>query len=85
MPSVDRKIIVKGSAKDYKRGPGLTKRARLYRSLVRLQLSAARLGRTNEPDAMWAACLSCDLVELTRTYSASNSPGARAPDLIVTS
>ena len=65
---VDQKIRVKGGPKIYKSGPGLTKRARLYQSLVRLQLAAARLSRNGDPEAMWAACLASDLNPIVKSY-----------------
>lgn len=39
------KIRLKGGPKQYKRGPGLTGRARLQQRVARLLLDAARLGR----------------------------------------
>jgi hypothetical protein len=45
MTILDEKIRVKGSAKQYKRGPGPTGAARLERRVHRLALDALRLAR----------------------------------------
>jgi hypothetical protein len=61
------KIRLKSGPKQYKRGPGLTGKARLLRRVNNLLLAASRLARKAEPaDAAWAAALVESLQALLR-------------------
>jgi hypothetical protein len=67
MPDSMAKIRLKSAPKQYKRGPGLTGKARLQRRVHTLLLAANRLARKAEPaEAQWAEALVESLQALVR-------------------
>jgi len=70
------KIRLKGSAKQYKRGPGPTGAARLERRVHRLALAAARLARHEDRDQVYAARLR----DVLQTFLAVRMAGDREPE-----
>lgn len=67
--SVDKKIRVKGSAKQYKLRAGPTGGERLWTRCVRLQLAALRLAKKATPEQAWAARLAEELGAIERPPS----------------